>query len=75
MINNAKQQIKVIEDTSAPMLAARINALLNAMQFEPIDITYLTGVKVYESGEKRTLYIALIKYRDVPGNAAAMAKY
>ena len=72
---NAKQQVKAIEDTSATMLAAKVNCLLNAMEFEPIDITYLTGVKCCEYGEKKTLYIAMITYRDVPGNAAAMAKY
>ena len=72
---NAKQQVKAIEDTSATMLAAKVNGLLNAMEFEPIDITYLTGVKCCEYGEKKTLYIAMITYRDVPGNAAAMAKY
>lgn len=72
---NAKQQVKAIEDTSATMLAAKVNGLLNAMEYEPIDITYLTGVKCCEYGTKKTLYIAMIKYRDVPGNAAAMAKY
>ena len=72
---NAKQQVKAIEDTSATMLAAKVNGLLNTMEFEPVDITFLTGVKEYEYGEKKTLYIAMITYRDVPGNAAAMAKY
>ena len=72
---NAKQQVKAIEDTSATMLAAKVNGLLNAMEFEPIDITYLTGVERCGYGENKTLYIAMINYLDVPGNAAAMAKY
>ena len=72
---NAKQQVKVIKDTDPAFLAIKVNGLLNAMEFEPIDITYLTGVKCCEYGEKKTLYIAMINYRDVPGNAAAMAKY
>lgn len=72
---NAKQQVKVIEDTRASMMAARVNSLLKAMAFEPADITYLTGVREYENGEKRTLYIAIIKYFDIPGNTEVMANY
>ena len=72
---NAKQQVKAIQDINPAFLASRVNGLLNTMEFEPVDITFLTGVKEYEYGEKKTLYIAMITYRDVPGNAAAMAKY
>ena len=72
---NAKQQVKAIQDINPAFLASKVNGLLNTMEFEPVDITYLTGVKEYEHGEKKTLYIAMITYRDVPGNAAAMAKY
>ncbi len=72
---NAKQQVKAIQDINPAFLASKVNGLLNTMEFEPVDITFLTGVKEYESGEKETLYIAMITYRDVPGNAAAMAKY
>lgn len=72
---NAKQQVKAIQDINPAFLASKVNGLLNTMEFEPVDITFLTGVKEYEYGEKKTLYIAMITYRDVPGNAAAMAKY
>lgn len=71
-MSNAKLQVKVIKDIDPEFLAIRVNGLLNAMEFDPMEINYLTGVKICEYGERKTLYIAVITYRDVMGNAVAM---